>query len=207
MLHTATHTITAGAPLEQAARVLLMIHGRGASARDILSLAQYFDTSSTHLIAPQATNHTWYPHSFLVDVSENEPWLSSAIALLKSLVGEVLAGGKGLDQVYILGFSQGASLTLEYCTRTAGKYGGIIAFTGGLIGRVLDPAVYSGDFQQTPVFIGNSDRDPHVPLSRSEQSRDIMEKMGASVTLKVYPGMGHTINSDELDFVRANILA
>jgi phospholipase/carboxylesterase len=107
--------------------------------------------------------------------------------------------------VYVLGFSQGASLTLEFCTRHAGKYGGIVAFTGGLIGRVLDPALYSGDFQQTPVFIGNSDRDPHVPLSRSEQSRDIMEKMGASVTLKVYPGMGHTINSDELDFVRANI--
>ena len=206
MLHEKANTMTAGTPLDQAERVIFMLHGRGGTARDILSLAQHLDSGSAHLIAPQATNNSWYPHSFLVDVSENEPWLSSALDLLKTMTEEVLSRGKRLDQVYVLGFSQGASLTLEYSTRHAGKYGGIIAFTGGLIGRELNPTVYSGDFQGAPVFMGNSDRDHNVPLSRSEQSREIMEKMGARVTLKVYKNMGHTINEDELDYVNTHIL-
>jgi phospholipase/carboxylesterase len=206
MLHSKASVISAGTPLKEADRVLMMLHGRGANAADILSLAQYFDTTNTHLLAPQATNNTWYPYSFLAPVKDNEPWLSSAIELLKEMIGDILLAGKRLDQIFVLGFSQGASLTLEFTSRNAGKYGGIIAFTGGLIGQMLNHSLYSGDFAGTKVFIGNSDKDPHVPLSRSEESKEIMEKMGALVTLNIYKNMGHTINEDELAFVNEHLL-
>ncbi|CAN5183671.1 dienelactone hydrolase family protein [soil metagenome] len=195
-----------GVSWAEAEKALIMIHGRGATAEDIISLKQYLNVNKTRILAPQATNHTWYPYGFMMPLHQNEPWLSSAIDLLDKIVKEVLKKGFSSDQIFILGFSQGACLALEYPTRNARRYGGIISFTGGLIGDKIYHEHYDGDFKGTPVFIGNSDQDPHVPVERSQQSQKIMESMGAKVTLKIYPGMPHTINEDEIQFVNENIL-
>jgi phospholipase/carboxylesterase len=201
----AKNIITAGVALKNAAKVLLMLHGRGANAEDIISLSEYLKLRDTHIIAPQATNNAWYPYSFLSPRQQNEPWLSSALQVLKEILRDVMRAGFKSEQVFILGFSQGACLTLEFATQNAQPFGGIIAFTGGLIGNVLQDENYSGNFQKAKVFIGNSDRDPHVPVARSEESKKIMENLGAEVTLKIYPGMAHTVNDDELDWVNGNM--
>ena len=193
--------ITAGKKLEDATSVIIMLHGRGASAEDILSLAEHFKVQDFALIAPQATNHTWYPYSFLAPPSENEPWLSSALSIVKEIVTEVNAKGIKSENIYFAGFSQGACLTLEFVTRNATKYGGVIAFTGGLIGDKINVDNYSGDFSGTNIFIGTSDPDPHVPVSRVNDSTAVLEKMNAKVTTKIYPNMGHTINQDEINIV------
>ena len=193
--------ITAGKKLDDAEKVMIMLHGRGASAEDILSLAGHFQVRDFALIAPQATNHTWYPYSFLAPPSENEPWLSSALSLVKEIVDEVKAKGIKSENIYFAGFSQGACLTLEFVTRNATKYGGVIAFTGGLIGDKIYTGNYSGDFSGTNIFIGTSDPDPHVPLTRVNDSTTVLEKMNANVTTKIYPNMGHTINQDEINIV------
>lgn len=190
--------ITAGKDLETASKVLIMIHGRGGSAEDILSLADHLNVNDFALLAPQATNNTWYPYSFLVPPQQNEPWLSSALDLLKDIVHDLEVKGVTKDNIYFLGFSQGACLTLEFVTRNAAKYGGVAAFTGGLIGDKIHTANYLGDFSHTPIFIGTSDPDPHVPVERVNESATILEKMNASVTKKVYKGMGHTISQDEI---------
>ena len=193
--------ITAGKKLEDATSVIIMLHGRGASAEDILSLAEHFKVQDFALIAPQATNHTWYPYSFLAPPSENEPWLSSALSIVKEIVTEVNAKGIKSENIYFAGFSQGACLTLEFVTRNATKYGGVIAYTGGLIGDKINVDNYSGDFSGTNIFIGTSDPDPHVPVSRVNDSTAVLEKMNAKVTTKIYPNMGHTINQDEINIV------
>ena len=151
------------------------------------------------MLAPQATNKTWYPYSFLAPPSQNEPWLSSALGLLKELVDELTAKGVRADNIYFLGFSQGACLTLEFVTRNANNYGGVVAFTGGLIGDRVYRENYKGDFQNTPFFIGTSDPDPHVPVERVYATSNILKEMKADVIEKVYPHMGHTINQDEID--------
>ena len=197
-MHT-KNIIRAGKELNSNARVLVMIHGRGGSAENILSLSSHLDVKGFSLLAPQATNHTWYPYSFLVPPAENEPWLSSAIAVLKDLVGELIQKGIPTEHIFFLGFSQGACLTLEYVTRHAGKYGGVAAFTGGLIGDKIYPANYNGDFQKTPVFIGTGNPDPHVPVERVYATSNILRDMNAVVTEKIYNGMGHTINQDEIN--------
>lgn len=176
-----------------------MLHGRGANAEDIMGLTRYLDVSDFSIIAPEATNHTWYPYSFLSPKSANEPWLSSALDLINSIVEELLAKGVVRESIYFLGFSQGACLTLEYVSRNAARYGGIVAFTGGLIGDKIEPENYKGNFEGTPVFIGTSDPDPHVPVERVNQTTEIMGSLNASVTTKVYEAMGHTINQDEID--------
>jgi phospholipase/carboxylesterase len=191
--------IEAGLPLAKAKKALILIHGRGATAEDILSLHREFALDDFCIVAPQATNNTWYPFSFLVPVDQNEPWLSGAIDVLTTVVADITKSGIPVQQIFILGFSQGACLALEFATRFAQPWGGVVAFTGGLIGETIDPERYSGNFAGRPVFIGTSDVDPHVPLQRSEESRAVMEKLGARVTLKVYPGMGHTINVDEIE--------
>jgi phospholipase/carboxylesterase len=206
MLHEKSNTLSEGTPLAEANRVLILLHGRGASAQDILSLTHYLNVIETHLLAPQATNFSWYPQSFLAPEKHNEPWLTSALDLIDSLIEDLLKAGKTLGQVVLLGFSQGACLTLEYAARHAKPYGGVAALTGGLIGESLDYSRYSGDFEGAPVFIGNSDIDPHVPLARSRESGKILEDLGASVTLKVYPGMGHTIIQEELNILNNLIL-
>lgn len=202
-MHT-KKVITAGKTIDQADKVLIMIHGRGGSAQDILSLAAHLNTKDYALLAPQATNNTWYPTSFLAAPAINEPWLSSAIQVVDEVVNDVLAQGISKENIFFLGFSQGACLTLEYVTRNASKYGGVVAFTGGLIGDKIYTENYSGDFAGTPVFIGTSNPDPHVPVSRVNETTIILQAMGANVTEKVYPNMGHTISHDEIE--KANTL-
>ena len=191
--------VMAGTPLESASKVLIMLHGRGADAEDILSVAQYLDVKDYALLAPQATNNTWYPYSFLAPPKDNEPWLSSAINLLQEITADLI--GKNIKQgnIHFLGFSQGACLTLEFVARHAAKYGGVAAFTGGLIGDSIKTENYAGDFGGMPVFIGTSDPDPHVPVLRVKETAAIMDKMNAAVAYKLYPQMGHTINQDELN--------
>ena len=195
--------ITSGKSLEESSRVLIMIHGRGGSAEDILTIADHLDAKDFTFLAPQATNNTWYPYSFMAPPSSNEPWLSSALSLLKEIVSDLEAKGIKKESIYFLGFSQGACLTLEFVTRNAAKYGGVAAFTGGLIGNKVYPENYSGSFAGTTMFIGSSDPDPHVPVERVNESAALLEKMDAIVTKKIYKGMGHTINKDELDQVNA----
>ncbi len=189
---------TAGKPITKESKVLIMLHGRGANAEDILSLSDYLAVKDFSLVAPQATNHSWYPFSFMSKPIQNEPWLSSALALVDELVNEILEQGVAAERLYFTGFSQGACLTLEYITRHAKKYGGVAAFTGGLIGDQLYLENYSGDFKQTPVFIGTSEPDPHVPAHRVHETEEALTKMNAKVNLKVYKNMGHMINEDEI---------
>src|SRR5690606_25059595 len=185
--------IAAGKELGATSKVLILLHGRGASAEDILSLSSHLEVKEFSLLAPQATNNTWYPYSFLVPPSQNEPWLSSALQLVKELVNDVLGKGVPVENIYFTGFSQGACLALEFVTRNADKYGGIAAFSGGLIGDKINSENYKGDFKGTPVFIGTSNPDPHVPVERFYATTNILRKMNATVTEKVYSNMGHTI--------------
>lgn len=190
--------ITGGKKLSEAQKALILVHGRGGSAEDILSLAAYLDVADYALVAPQATNNTWYPYAFLAPPAQNEPWLSSALALLEEVVTDVVGQGIAKEHIYFGGFSQGACLTLEFVTRHATRYGGVVAFTGGLIGDKLYTENYRGDFGGTPIFIGTSDPDPHVPVERVRATTQVLQGMNAAVTQKVYPNMGHTISPDEI---------
>lgn len=192
--------ITAGKKPGEAQRTLIMLHGRGASAEDILSLADHLAVNDYTLIAPQATNHTWYPFSFLEAPSKNEPWLSSALAMLSEIVIDIIKQGTPKEHIFYMGFSQGACLTLEFVARNAAKYGGVVAFTGGLIGDKVYHENYKGDFGGTPVFIGSSDPDPHVPVARVHDTVKVLKSMNAVVTDKIYKNMGHTINAEEIEY-------
>lgn len=197
-MHT-KQIVTAGINLEDASRVLVMLHGRGASAQDILGLASYLDIKDGAKLAPQATNNTWYPLSFLAPPDQNEPWLSSALDLVGSIVDDVNNAGFADDKIYFLGFSQGACLTLEFVTRNARRWGGVVALTGGLIGDRIYSENYKGDFLETPVYIGTSDPDPHVPMERVNETNTILTEMNAKVLVDVFPGMGHTISEKEIE--------
>ena len=194
----------AGKSLKEAEKVLIMIHGRGADAHDVLRIASHLNVSEYALLAPEATNNTWYPFSFMVKPEQNEPWLSSALEILKELVDEVTKQGITPENIYFLGFSQGACLTLEFVTRHAEKFGGVVAFTGGLIGDKIYSENYSGSFNGTPIFIGTGNPDPHVPIERVNESVNILEKMNAKVHFQVYEGRPHTISQDEIE--KANLL-
>ena len=198
MPHTKT-IISAGKELTENSKVLIMLHGRGGTAEDILSLATHLDVEDFSLVAPKATNNTWYPYSFLAPTAQNEPWLSSAINLIKEIVDDLVERKIGHEKIFFLGFSQGACLALEYIARHANKYGGVVAFTGGLIGDKINQNNYAGDFDGTPIFIGSSDPDAHVPVERVKVSTGILKKMNALVTEKIYSNMGHTINQDEIE--------
>ena len=195
-----------GLPIEEASHAMIMIHGRGGDARGIMDLAQYMNLEGFALLAPQATSSTWYPYSFLEPEKHNEPWLSSAVQTIHSLIDEVMDQGIPSDHIYILGFSQGACLSLESAARKARKFGGVIAFTGGLIGDAIHKENYSGEFQGSPGFSGTGDPDPHVPVQRVKDSTILLQEMGAVVTEKIYPGIGHTIIQQEFDFVNKHIL-
>ena len=187
-----------GTAAANAKAALIMIHGRGASSDDIMGLADHIKLADAALYAPQATNNSWYPYSFMAPASANEPALSSAIDIIDQTVTQVIADGIPADKVYFVGFSQGACLTLEYIARNAKQFGGAVAFTGGLIGEELLTANYTGDFKQTPVLITTGDPDPHVPLTRVEESVAVFKALNANVTLKVYEGKQHSISLDEL---------
>lgn len=190
---------TAGQNLEQAKKAIIMIHGRGGSAEDILGMSSYLHVDNFALLAPQAENHSWYPYSFIAPVQENEPWLSSAIDLIDHTVKLALDKGILAENIYFFGFSQGACLTLEYLARHARHYGGAVAIIGGVIGEEINRDHYAGDFAQTPVFLGTSDPDFHVPLQRVQDTASILEQMNANVKLVVYQNAGHTINREEID--------
>ncbi|HRE51950.1 MAG TPA: dienelactone hydrolase family protein [Flavitalea sp.] len=196
---------TEGKPINEARKALIMLHGRGSNAQDILSLAQYFPIKDFALLAPQATNNTWYPYSFMAPPAQNEPWLSSALSLLEGIVEDLKAGGLTEENMYFLGFSQGACLALEFVTRHATGYGGVAAFSGGLIGDRIYPQHYKGDFKGAPVFIGSSNPDAHIPVERVYATANILKEMNADTTEKIYDNMGHTINQDEIDQVNTFI--
>ena len=196
-MHT-KNIIPAGKTLAAATRALIMVHGRGASAEDILSLADHLPVKDYALLAPEATGHSWYPYSFLAPPAQNQPWLGSALGLLGTVVDDILAAGIGKEKIFFLGFSQGASLTLEFSARKAERYGGVAAFTGGLIGDKIYTENYKGDFGGMPVFIGTGDHDPHVPLQRVQATTALLRGMHAVVTERVYPGRPHTILAEEL---------
>lgn len=193
--------VWAGKKIGEASKVLIMVHGRGANAEDILTIADHLDVKDFALLAPQATNHTWYPYSFMSPPAENEPWLSAALTVLKEVTDDIESKGISRDNIYFLGFSQGACLALEFVARHAARYGGVIALTGGLIGDKVYAENYKGDFAGTPVFIGTSDPDLHVPVERVNASAALLEKMNASVVKKIYKNMGHTISQDEISTV------
>lgn len=199
--------ITSGVPVQQASRAIVMIHGRGATATDIISLQKVLHLDGMAIYAPQATNNSWYPYSFMAPDQQNQPALDSALALIGEVVGEIEAAGIPASEIYFAGFSQGACLTLEYTARHARKYGGVMAFTGGLIGQQLTVNRYQGDFGQTPVFISTGNPDPHVPVSRVEESIAVFEKLNASVHSEIYPGRPHTISNEEIQMVNQTLLS
>ena len=201
--HIGDRIVGAGRPLGEAKAAMILIHGRGAPAEDILGLAGELDRPDLAYLAPQAQGYTWYPYSFMAPLEQNEPGLSSALALIGDLVERLEQAGIPPERTVLLGFSQGACLSLEYAARNARRFGGVVALSGGLIGPPGTPREYSGTLDGTPVFLGCSDRDPHIPLVRVQESTQVLERMGATVTEKIYPGMGHTVNEDEIEHVRA----
>lgn len=202
MIHNPNNLVTAGQPLETASKVMVMIHGRGSSARDILSLSQYIDDKDFAFVAPEAQGNTWYPYSFLRPMAENEPYLSSALEVLASLRGRLQSDyNVKLPQLYWLGFSQGACLLLEFLARNAVLYGGAFALSGGLIGPDGTPRVYDGSFASTPVFLGCSDTDSHVPKQRVLESETVFTQLNANVVTRLYPNFSHSINEDEFKIV------
>ncbi|WP_313383538.1 dienelactone hydrolase family protein [Chishuiella sp.] len=192
-----------GKSLNEAEKVLIMIHGRGGSAQDILNLSKHLNVNEYALLAPQATNSTWYPFSFISPVEQNEPWLSSAIETIEKTVQTVLNEGIKTENIYFFGFSQGACLILEFLARNAQKYGGVVAIIGGLIGEEINRRNYKGDFEQTPVFLGTSNPDFHVPVERVYATSNILKEMNANVTEKVYLNFGHSINQEEIELANS----
>jgi phospholipase/carboxylesterase len=202
-LHSGQPVVAAGESISRARAAMLMIHGRDARAEDILSLADQFAHPGFAYLAPQATGNTWYPNRFLVPLEENEPWLSSALELVGDVIGQIFAAGIPAERTILLGFSQGACLALEFAARNARRYGGVVGLSGALIGPDDTPRDYPGSLAGTLVFLGCSDVDFHVPRQRVDETAAVMREMGGNVTERLYPNMDHTINQDEIDFVRS----
>jgi predicted esterase len=200
--HEGQAVLHAGEPLEKARGAMILVHGRGASAADIMTIATEVMFPGVAYLAPQAAGSAWYPYPFTAPLEANEPYLSSALEVMSSLVAKVEATVPAARLV-LLGFSQGACLTLEFAARHARRYGGVVGLSGGLIGPDGTPRDYPGDFDRTPVFLGCSDVDPHIPKERVIEAGRVFEGMGADVTLRLYPGMGHTSNADEIEAVRS----
>ena len=202
MTHTDPHqnqpVLTAGAPLDRARAAVVMVHGRGATATDILGLADQFDLADLAYLAPQAAGNTWYPNRFMAPLASNEPFLSSALASLDALVQRLTDATIAPERIVLLGFSQGACLALEYAARHARRYGGLIGFSGGLIGPPGTQFDYPGSLAGTPVFLGCSDVDAHIPVERVHETADCLRRLGGNVMVNIYPGLAHTINRDEL---------
>jgi len=201
--HRDSLSVRFGPDLEMADAAVVLVHGRGDSARGILTLAPELEAPRVTFIAPQATGFSWYPQSFLAPTDMNEPWLSSAFDRIGAATREVTSAGFSQEQTVLMGFSQGACLALEFAARNAGRYGGVVAFSGGLIGPEGTVFSYDGSLAGTPVFLGCSDVDPHIPRARVDESAAIMEGLGGEVEERIYPGMGHTVNTDELEWARA----
>jgi predicted esterase len=201
--HQGHPVFRAGADLAEAPAAVILIHGRGAGADDILGLASYFGRPDFGYLAPEAAGRVWYPRTFMEPQAVNQPWLDSALRLLGSLVGSVAAAGIPAERTFIGGFSQGACLSSEFVARNPRRYGGLFVLSGGLIGDRIDPAAYEGALDGTPVLVGCSDIDPHVPLARVKETAEILRSLGATVDERIYPGMPHTVNEDEIAAIRA----
>ncbi len=196
--HQGLPVLMSGEPLANARAAMILVHGRGATATDIMMLAEELAQPGFACLAPEAAGNAWYPNSFLAPLASNEPGLSSGLALIASLLEQVNKAGIAAERVVIVGFSQGACLSLEFVARHARRYGGVIALSGGLIGPDGTPRDYAGSLAGTPVFMGCSDIDPHVPKDRVLHSAGVLRALGGQVTAKLYPRMGHTINRDEI---------
>ena len=200
--HSGQPVLTAGPSPRDARLAMILVHGRGASAEDILSLAGELRLKDIAYLAPQAAGSTWYPNSFLSPIPGNEPGITSGLGVIARLID--LLGEQGIDpaRIALLGFSQGACLSLEYAARHAQRYAGVFGLSGGLIGPPGTPRDYAGSFDGTPVFLGCSDVDPHIPLERVQESSDVFRRMGAAVDERIYTRMDHTVHMDEIDAVR-----
>jgi predicted esterase len=196
-----------GAPLSGARLAVILVHGRGGSAEDMLSLATELGVPDAAYAAPQAAGQTWYPYSFLAPLAQNEPGISSGLRVLSGLVDALAQHGLPPDRVGLLGFSQGACLALEFAARQAQRYAAVIGLSGGLIGPPGTPRDYPGSLHATPVFLGCSDVDPHIPLERVQESADVFRRLGAAVDERIYRQMGHTVNRDEVEAVRTLLTA
>jgi predicted esterase len=201
--HRGQPVLTAGTPVAEAKGAVIMLHGRGADAADIIGLARVIDRPGFTYIAPNAADHAWYPRPFMSPQASNEPWLSSAKGVVAHLLAEVALAGIPLERTALIGFSQGACLATEFAARNPRRYGAIIALSGGLIGDRVAPGDYAGSLAGTPVFVGCSDTDPFIPLARVQESAAIMAHLGGEVTERIYPHMPHTIVPDEVQHVRA----
>ena len=200
--HAGSRVVAAGAPLESARAAAVMLHGRGATAGSILALAGEIDVPALAYLAPQAASNTWYPHRFLMPIASNEPWLSSALAVVDDLVAQLGRAGMGPDRIALLGFSQGACLALEYAVRHPRRYGAIVGLSGGLIGPADTMWPSPAELAGTPVFLGCGDPDGHIPAERVRESAEIFRRAGADVTAILYPGLGHTVGDDEIERTR-----
>lgn len=200
--HRDQPVLRSGASVQEAIGAVVLLHGRGASASDILGLAEDMYYPELTYLAPEAAGHTWYPNSFLAPLEENEPWLSSALKKVETIVDSIVASGIAHNKIALVGFSQGACLSTEFVARHAHQYGGLVAFTGGLIGPPGTRFQYPGSFNGMKAFFGAGDPDPHVPWQRVADSASVLSKMGAEVTLHRYPGMSHTISEDEIESAR-----
>lgn len=201
--HQDQPVLAAGQPLDRAEAAMILVHGRGGTAQDMLFLADEVSHPGFAFLAPQAAGNSWYPLSFLAPLDRNEPYLSSALSSISAALELPAAAGIPDERIALLGFSQGACLALEYVARHARRYGGVFGLSGGLIGPAGTPREYTGSLAGTPVFLGCSDNDPHIPSDRVIESAESFRRMGAEVTARLYPQMGHTVNQDELDFVRS----
>jgi predicted esterase len=201
--HQDQPVLAAGQPLDRAEAAMILVHGRGGTAQDMLFLADEVSHPGFAYLAPQAAGNSWYPLSFLAPLDRNEPHLSSALSSISAALELPAAAGIPDERIALLGFSQGACLALEYVARHARRYGGVFGLSGGLIGPAGTPREYTGSLAGTPVFLGCSDNDPHIPSDRVIESAESFRRMGAEVTARLYPQMGHTVNQDELDFVRS----
>ncbi|MFO7321172.1 MAG: alpha/beta hydrolase [Chloroflexota bacterium] len=202
-VHQSQPVLSAGMAIEEATAALVMLHGRGASAQDILTLARELNLDGFACLAPQAAGNTWYPYPFMQPVARNEPYLSSALQAVAAVFKRLSDGGIAPDRVIVLGFSQGACLALEYAARHPRRYGGVVGFSGGLIGEGDRLRDYDGSLEGTPVFLGCSDVDPYIPLERVRQTAVVLRRLNAEVEERIYPGMGHMINQDEVSYLQS----
>lgn len=200
--HDGRPALVQGRPLEEATAAMILVHGRGASAGSIVELRRVLDHPEFAYFAPEAANNSWYPHSFLAPLHRNEPGLSSGLQTIGDLVTRASDHGIQPHRIVIGGFSQGACLASEFVARNPRRYGGLLIFSGGLIGPAVTAAEYPGSLEGTPAFLGCSDRDAHIPLERVEESAAVLTGMGAAVVKQIYPNMGHTIIKDEIDRAR-----
>lgn len=203
--HEGQPVLQAGARPSSARLAMVLVHGRGSSASDMIGLAQEFHVPDVAYLAPQAAGSTWYPYSFLSPIEKNEPGISSGLRAIGRVLHSLERQGISADRVVLLGFSQGACLSLEFAARHGRRYGGVFGLSGGLIGPDGTDRNYGGTMEGTPVFLGCSDRDPHIPVERVHETAEVFRRIGAAVDERIYPFMGHTVNDEEIQAVRARL--